>query len=131
MEKRIMARKVFNVTGDASTKYPFSHAVEGAGLVFLSGQPPLDLDTGDLINGDIASQVENCFKNLRRVMDASGLKEENVLKCTVFLIDMQDFPVMNEIYAKHFTAPMPARSCVAVAALPLGARVEVEMIAQR
>lgn len=126
-----MSRKVYNANGEAVTKFPFSHAVEGGDLVFLSGQPPMELTTGKFIDGTFEEQLENCFKNLFEVLTVAGLTEEDVIKCTVFIIDMRDYGVMNEIYSKKFSAPFPARSCIAVSGLPLGARVEVEMIAQK
>jgi len=126
-----MSRKVYNVSGEAVTKFPFSHAVESEDLLFLSGQPPMELETGKFIDGDFESQLKNCFKNLFEVVAVAGLTEEDVVKCTVFLIDMRDYPLMNEVYKKQFSAPLPARSCFAVSGLPLGARVEVEMIARK
>ena len=110
---------------------PYSPAVEADGLLFLSGQIPLDPATGKLAEGGVAAQTEQCFKNLFALLAAAGLDESHVLKATVFLTDMADFAAMNEVYARQFTHPFPARSAVAVAALPLGARVEIEVIAKR
>lgn len=125
-----MARKSFTAAGAAAVG-PYSHAVEAGDLVFLSGQTPLDPATGKLVEGDIAAQTEQCFRNLFGVLEAAGLTEADVVKANVFLTDMGDFAAMNKVYATKFSAPYPARSTVAVAALPIGAQVEIELIARR
>ena len=125
-----MARKSFTAAG-ATAVGPYSHAVEAGDLVYLSGQTPLDSATGKLVEGDIAAQTEQCFKNLFAVLAAAGLSEADVVKANVFLTDMGNFASMNQVYATKFSAPYPARSTVAVAGLPLGAQVEIELIARR
>jgi len=110
---------------------PYSHAVEAGGFVFLSGQTPLDPATGKLAEGDMGRQAGQCLDNLLAVLAAAGLTEADVVKATVFLTDMADFAAVNAAYAARFSAPYPARSTVAVAALPLGARVEIELVARR
>ena len=125
-----MARKSFTAAG-ATAVGPYSHAVEAGDLVYLSGQTPLDSATGKLVEGDIAAQTEQCFKNLFAVLAAAGLSEADVVKANVFLTDMGNFAAMNQVYATKFSAPYPARSTVAVAGLPLGAQVEIELIARR
>ena len=125
-----MSRKTFTAAG-ATAVGPYSHAVEAGDLVFLSGQTPLDSATGKLAEGDITAQTEQCFKNLFNVLAAAGLNEVNVIKVNVFLMDMANFAAMNAVYATKFSAPYPARSTVAVAGLPLGAQVEIELIARR
>jgi len=110
---------------------PYSHAVDSDGLVYLSGQPPIDPATGRLVTGDISSQAEQCFKNLFAVLEAGGLSEGNVLKVNVFLVDMSDFEAMNSVYQDKFGQPFPARTTIGVASLPLGARIEIEIIARR
>ena len=125
-----MPRKAINAEGAVSVG-PYSHAVEANGLVFLSGQTPIDSNTGKLAEGGIVKQTEQCFKNLFNVLKAAGLTPEEVVKVTVFLTDMADFSEMNAVYSSQFTSPYPARSTIGVAALPLGARVEIEMIAQK
>ena len=110
---------------------PYSHAIESEGLVFLSGQTPLDPATNALRAGDIGQQTQQCFDNLNEVLKVGGLGLDDVLKVNVFLTDMKDFAAMNEVYKKQFSQPYPARSTVAVAGLPLGASVEIEMIARR
>ena len=125
-----MSRKSFTAAG-ATAVGPYSHAVEAGDMVFLSGQTPLDSATGKLVEGDIAAQTEQCFKNLFAVLASAGLSEADVVKANVFLTDMGNFAAMNQVYATKFTAPYPARSTVAVAGLPLGAQVEIELIARR
>ena len=125
-----MTRKAFTAAG-ATAVGPYSHAVEAGELIFLSGQTPLDSATGKLVEGDIAAQTEQCFKNLFNVLAAAGLTEADVIKANVFLTNMGDFAAMNKVYATKFSAPYPARSTVAVAALPIGAQVEIELIARK
>ena len=125
-----MPRKSFTAAG-ATAVGPYSHAVEAGDLVYLSGQTPLDSATGKLAEGDIAAQTEQCFKNLFAVLAAAGLSEADVVKANVFLTDMGNFAAMNQVYATKFSAPYPARSTVAVAGLPLGAQVEIELVARR
>ena len=125
-----MSRKSFTAAG-ATAVGPYSHAVEAGDLVFLSGQTPLDSATGKLVEGDIAAQTEQCFKNLFAVLAAADLSEADVVKANVFLTDMGNFAAMNQVYATKFSAPYPARSTVAVAGLPLGAQVEIELVARR
>ena len=125
-----MARKSFTAAG-ATAVGPYSHAVEAGDLVYLSGQTPLDSVTGKLVEGDIAAQTEQCFENLFAVLASAGLSEADVVKANVFLTDMGNFAAMNQVYATKFSAPYPARSTVAVAGLPLGAQVEIELIARR
>lgn len=125
-----MSRIVFNAP-DARVVGPYAQAVEAGELVFLSGQTPLDSATGKLVEGDIGAQTRQCFKNLFAVLAAAGLGADEVVKATVFLTDMNDFSAMNAVYQEQFTAPYPARSTIGVAALPLGARVEIELIARR
>lgn len=125
-----MSRKAFSAAG-AVTVGPYSHAVESKDLIFLSGQTPIDSQTGKLVEGDIGDQTEQCFKNLFNVLEAAGLTPDNVEKVNVFLTDMSKFAAMNAVYSKQFSTPYPARTTIGVAALPLGAQVEIEMIARR
>ena len=108
---------------------PYSQAMKQGGLVFTSGQIPLDPATGKLVEGDICAQAEQCCKNVVALLESQGLTTANVVKTTVFIADMNDFPKVNEVYKKYFCEPFPARSCVAIKSLPLGAQVEVEAIA--
>ena len=125
-----MPRKSFTAAG-ATAVGPYSHAVEAGALIFLSGQTPMDSATGKLAEGDIAAQTEQVFKNLFNVLAAAGLTEADVVKANVFLTDMGNFAAMNAVYATKFSAPYPARSTIAVAGLPLGAQVEIELIARK
>jgi 2-iminobutanoate/2-iminopropanoate deaminase len=108
---------------------PYSHAIRAGGLLYLSGQTPIDPATGRLVEGDVATQTARVFNNLASVLAEAGLGLDEVIKVNVYLTDMADFAAMNEVYAGVFTAPFPARTTVAVAALPLGARVEIEAVA--
>ncbi|WP_299825094.1 Rid family detoxifying hydrolase [uncultured Pontibacter sp.] len=125
-----MPRKAFTAEGAVAVG-PYSHAVEAGDLVFLSGQTPIDAETGKLVEGDIAAQTEQCFKNLFTVLAAAGLTPDDVVKVNVFLTDMANFAAMNAVYERQFAAPYPARTTIGVASLPLGAQVELEMIARR
>ena len=109
---------------------PYSHAASGAGeLLYLSGQTPIDPATGALTDGGIEVQTERVFANLASVLEAAGRSFADVLKVNVYLIDMGDFAAMNSVYAGVFSVPYPARTTIAVAGLPLGARVEIELVA--
>lgn len=125
-----MSRKAFSATG-AVAFGPYSHAIEAGDLIFLSGQTPVDSQTGKLVEGDIVEQTNQCFKNLFNVLEAAGLTPDSVKKVNVFLTDMNNFTAMNEVYSKQFSAPYPARTTIGVSSLPLGAKVEIEMIARR
>jgi 2-iminobutanoate/2-iminopropanoate deaminase len=107
-------------------------AVAGAGqFVFTAAQVAIDPATGKLTGTDVAAQTEQVLKNVQAILDAAGLTMADVVRTTVFLLSMSDFPAMNEVYARHFPAPPPARSTVAVHELPLGARVGIDAIAIR
>ena len=111
---------------------PYSQAVDsGAGLVFLSGQLPLDPATGAFPEGGIQAQTHQSLRNVQAILAAAGLSMANVVKTTAFLADMGDFAAMNEVYAEFFAEPFPARSAVAAKALPKGALVEIECIAAK
>ena len=111
---------------------PYSQAIDsGAGIVFVSGQLPIDPATGAFPEGGIKEQTRQSLANAKAILVAAGLGLGNVVKTTVFLADMGDFAAMNEVYAEFFTAPFPARSAVAVKTLPKGAMVEIECIAAR
>ena len=108
---------------------PYSQVVVHGGVAYLSGQIPLDPATGQIIAGDIAAQTERVLENLKAVLEAAGASLESVLKTTVFLRDMADFPKMNEVYGRYFSAQPPARSTVQAARLPRDVSVEIECIA--
>ena len=124
-----MARKAV-VSEKTKPVGPYSPGVDSDGLIFLSGQTPLDTVTGKLVEGDIKVQTQQCFNNLFSVLEAAGLTSDDVLKVNVFLTDINDFSAMNEIYKNNFSEPYPARTTIGVAALPLGAKVEMEMTAR-
>jgi 2-iminobutanoate/2-iminopropanoate deaminase len=106
-------------------------AVENGDIVFLSGQIPLDSATGKLVEGDISAQTKQALENLKTILAAANLSFAHVVKTTIFLTSMADFAAVNEVYKTYVGEPYPARSTIAVAALPLGAKVEIEMIAAR
>lgn len=108
---------------------PYSQAIMINGLIYTSGQIPLDPATGELVGGGIKEQTRRVIENLSAVLNAGGSDLAHVVKTTCFLTDMGDFAAFNEVYAEHFIRK-PARSCVAVAALPKGASVEIEAIAE-
>ena len=108
---------------------PYSQAISVGNMLFCSGQIPLAPDTGELVAGDVAAQSAQVLKNLGAVLHAHGMTFANVVKTTVFLTDLADFAKMNEVYARHFVKPFPARSTIQVAALPKGASVEIEAVA--
>ena len=110
---------------------PYSAAIESGDSVFLSGQTPLDAATGKLVEGDIGVQARRCMENLKALLDAAGLTFAHVVKTTIFLTSMADFAAVNEAYKAYVSEPYPARSTIAVAALPMAAKVEIEMIASR
>jgi 2-iminobutanoate/2-iminopropanoate deaminase len=107
----------------------YSQAIQSGSLLFLAGQIPLDPATGKLVSGTIAEETDRIIDNLRAVLGAAGATLANVVKTTIYLTNMADFAAFNEAYARHFTNDPPARTTVAVAALPLGVRVEIEAIA--
>ena len=110
---------------------PYSQAVVAGDLVFTSGQIPLDPVTQQVVAGDVRAQTERVMDNLAAVLDAAGTGFDNVVKATIFVVDLGDFATVNEVYGKRFPRSPPARSTVQVAALPKGARVEIELIARR
>jgi endoribonuclease L-PSP, putative len=109
---------------------PFSHAVKTSGTIYLSGQVGQDPATGKLIDGDVAAQTEQVFKNIRSVLHAVDREMSHIVKVNVYLTNMNDFKAMNDVFAAQFEKPYPARTTVAVAALPLGAIVEMEVVVE-
>ena len=110
---------------------PYSQAIVSGDLVFTAGQIPLDPATGQLVTGDIKAMTERVMENLAAVLAAAGCDFPDVVKATIFLADLGDFAAVNEVYGRRFTAQPPARSTVQAAALPRGARVEIELIARK
>ena len=108
---------------------PYSQAIKAGGFVFVSGQIPINPQTGEFVAGGIAEQTAQVLQNLKAVLEASGSSLDQVVKTTVFLADMKEFSGMNEVYATFFSDPPPARVTVAAAGLPRDARVEIEAVA--
>jgi 2-iminobutanoate/2-iminopropanoate deaminase len=107
----------------------YAQAVRANGFLFLSGQIPLDPATGEMVAGDVGVQARRVLDNLRAVLEGAGSSLEQVVKATIYLLDMNDFAVVNQTYAEYFPNAKPARATVAVAGLPRGAKVEIDMIA--
>ncbi len=125
MKKAIETRKAPAAIG------PYSQAIDGRGTVFCSGQIGIDPAIGVLVEGGIEAETRRVLENIREVLSAAGLGFDDVVKTTIFLLDLADFDIVNRVYGEHFNAPFPARSTVAVAALPRGALIEIEAIATK
>ncbi|MBO23528.1 MAG: Rid family detoxifying hydrolase [Gemmatimonadota bacterium] len=125
-----MARKALS-SPTAAAIGPYSHGIDDGTHVFCSGQTPIDPETGALREGGVGDQTHQCFDNLFAVLADGGLGPDDVVKVNVYLTDMNDFADMNEAYATRFNAPPPARTTVGVAALPMSARVEIELVAKK
>jgi 2-iminobutanoate/2-iminopropanoate deaminase len=125
MTRKEICSKVLAAVG------PYSLAVDADGLVFFSGQIPIDPKTGKLAEGDIKMQTEQVFSNIFNLLESAGLTSDDVQKVNVFLTDMNDFQAMNEVYKHKFNKPYPARSTLGVSALPLGSKIEIEIIAKK
>jgi 2-iminobutanoate/2-iminopropanoate deaminase len=110
---------------------PYSQAIDAGDFVFMSGQIPIDPKTGELVQGDIGAQTERVLDNLGAVLEAAGCSFADVVKTTIYLVDLGDFEVVNKTYAKRFSSAPPARATVQVAALPKKARVEIDAIAKK
>jgi len=108
---------------------PYSQAVKSNGFLFVSGQIPLNPETGDLMNASIENQAEQVIQNLKNVCEAAKTSLSDIVKLTIYITDMNDFSIVNEAMAKHFSEPYPARATVEVSALPLGVNVEMDAIA--
>lgn len=123
------SKQIIKPAGSAPAVGPYNHAVRVGDLLFCAGQIPLDPTTGNLVAGDVKAQTERVLLNVRAILEDQKLGFANVVKSTVFMVDLGEFGAMNEVYAKFFTSDFPARSTVQVAALPKGARVEIEVVA--
>ncbi|MDT3960517.1 RidA family protein [Staphylococcus kloosii] len=121
--------KVINTNKAPEALGPYSHATEINGLLFTSGQIPLNTD-GQIVSDDVQEQTRQVLENLKVVLDAAGSDIESVVKATIFIKDMNEFQKINEIYGEYFDAHQPARSCVEVARLPKDVKVEIELIAK-
>jgi 2-iminobutanoate/2-iminopropanoate deaminase len=108
---------------------PYSQAVKAGGFLFISGQIPIDPETNEIVQGDAATQTDRVLRSIRGILDDSGGTLQDIVKTTVYLVDMDDFPAVNEVYAKYFPTEPPARVTVQVSRLPKDVRVEIEAIA--
>jgi 2-iminobutanoate/2-iminopropanoate deaminase len=126
-----MSRKVIHSSQAPKAIGPYSQAISAVSgrTVYLSGQIPLDPATGELVPGDVAAQAEQVMRNLAAVLEAAGLGMGNVVRCSIFLVDLADFGKVNEVYGRYFPSDPPARATVQVVGLPRGARVEIDAIA--
>lgn len=124
-------KKVFETKKAPAPIGPYSQAVEAGGFLFCSGQIALDPANGQILNGSVAEQAELVMRNISAVLEEAKLGFDNIVKTTIFLTDMADFPAVNEVYGKYFKAQPPARSTVAVSGLPRGVKVEIEVTAVR
>jgi 2-iminobutanoate/2-iminopropanoate deaminase len=121
-------RETVTAVGAPKAAGPYSHAVKGGGLIFLSGQTPLDPDTGKLVEGDIGAQTKRCLDNLGIVAAAAGASLDDAVRCGIYVTDMSTFKDVNAAYGGYFGDAPPARSTIGVASLPLGADVEIDAI---
>ncbi len=124
-------KKVIATNNAPAAIGPYSQAIETNGMVFLSGQLPIDPATGEFPSGGVKEQTQQSFNNIKAILAEAGLTMANVVKTTVLLADIKDFAAMNEVYAQQFDGDFPARSAYAVCDLPKGALVEIEVIAAK
>jgi len=124
-----MDKQVIETTNAPAAVGPYSMAIKTGNFIFLSGQVGLDPKTKKIVEGGVEAQTKQIFKNIKAVLTEAGAALQNVVKATVFLKDMADFKRVNEVYARHFEPPFPARSAVAVRELPLDVDIEIEVIA--
>ena len=124
-----MPRTVISTDKAPGAIGPYSQAVDCGNLIFTSGQLPIDMATGEIETADIKKAARHSLDNVKTILEAAGSSMAKIVKTTVFLTDMNDFAAVNEVYASYFDAAPPARSCVAAAALPKGAAVEIEVVA--
>jgi 2-iminobutanoate/2-iminopropanoate deaminase len=121
-------RKTIDADGAPAAVGPYSHAVEASGLLFCSGQIPLDAESGEIVGATPAEQARRCLENLQIVCRAAGAELGDAVRCTVYMTDLSAFAEVNEVYAEFFPSEPPARAAVGVAALPRGAQVEIDAI---
>lgn len=124
-----MGKQIINTNNAPGAIGPYSQATRIGNLVYTSGQLPIDMATGELVNDDVKKATEASLNNVKAILEEAGTSLNNVVKTLVFVKDMNDFAVVNEVYSKFFTENFPARSCVEVAKLPKDALVEIEVIA--
>jgi 2-iminobutanoate/2-iminopropanoate deaminase len=124
-----MEKKIINTTGAPAPIGPYNQAVQYGNMLYISGQIPMDPATGTIISGDIKAETQQVMKNLSAILTAAGMNFGNVLKTTIFLMDMGQFASVNEVYGQYFDDNAPARETVQVAGLPRGVNVEISMVA--
>lgn len=124
-----MTKKIIKPAGAAPAAGPYNHGVRIGDFLFCAGQIPVVPETGNLVPSDIRAQTERVLENIKLILSDQGLTLANVVKATVFMVNLADFAAMNEVYGRFFTQDFPARTTVQVAALPRGAQVEIEVIA--
>lgn len=122
-------KKVINSPKAPKAIGPYSQAIEINGFLYISGQLPVDVNTGKIVEGGIQAQTEQSLKNIGYILEEAGMNYSNVVKTTCLLSDIANFAAMNEVYAKYFTSECPARAAFAVKDLPMGAMVEIEVVA--
>tara|TARA_B110000008_G_scaffold57828_1_gene57257 strand:- start:595 stop:1065 length:471 start_codon:yes stop_codon:yes gene_type:complete len=127
-ERNSMSKEIIFTEKAPKAIGPYSQAVKANGFLFVSGQIPLNPETGDLMNASIEDQAEQVIKNLTSICEAANLTLSDIVKLTIYITDMKDFAVVNEAMLKHFKEPYPARATVEVSALPLGVNVEMDAI---
>lgn len=123
-------KKVIATAAAPSAIGPYSQAIQVGNLLYTSGQIPIDPATGQIVEGGIEAQTRQSLLNVQAILKEAGVTMSSVVKTTVFMADMNDFPAMNAVYAEFFTQPFPARSAVAVKTLPKGALIEIEVVAE-
>ncbi len=124
-----MKREIIRTDKAPTAIGPYSQGVKAHGFIFFSGQIPIDPFSGEVVTGDISLQAEQVMKNIEAILEASNIGFEAVVKSTIYLTDLDDFGVVNDIYGRRFTSPYPARSTVQVSALPKGVDIEIEIVA--
>ena len=124
-----MTLQIVNTDQAPSAIGPYSQGVVAGGILYASGQIPLDPQSGEIVSGGIAAQTKQVLQNMKAVVEAAGCNMNQVVKVTIYIVDMQQFSVVNEVYGTFFSAPFPARACVEVSKLPKGVEVETDAIA--
>ncbi len=127
-ESKIMPKEIISTTNAPQAIGPYSQAVKTNNLMFISGQIPMDPTTGNLVEGSIEDEANQVLKNLKSICDAAGYSLDDAVKITIFLTDLGNFSVVNDLMKEHFSEPYPARATVEVSGLPLGVNVEIEAI---
>ena len=127
-ESKIMPKEIISTTNAPQAIGPYSQAVKTNNLMFISGQIPMDPTTGNLVEGSIEDEANQVLKNLKSICEAAGYNLDDAVKITIFLTDLGNFAVVNDVMKEHFSEPYPARATVEVSGLPLGVNVEIEAI---